>query len=541
MSNWDFGHPPAGQDDPPQPPESEGAADPPSPAAGAAEGWGRDERWAIRTAGAGHETWRADDAWPGDQWDDDDGAAPYPVTYERDPFVAPVPQPAPPPDSCQRAPSFTPIPQPATPPDGYQRHQFAACAPPPPTPQEPYGRGPSFTPNPQAAAPTAGKFEPWSPAPGPGAPGDADEWTGRGQRWLIPAAIVAAAAVVGAATVLLSGGHPASPASGQSGQHPDGRTASASPAGKAGSTPGTSPSPGDTSAGAPLTMAQAQAVLGAYTTANNDANAERSDTLLGEIETGSSYTIDAGLYQTQRATGAAPYPPFSAAQATYYIPGSEPASGPRWFVAQVGDAFQSSPQRITSTEYLLFTQSVAGGAWQDAIEPYLLSAASAPRIAVGADGLATAVSQGAASVAVAPGRLAAVTAASLDGTQAGQTAIADPGNLADRDDQRSWQAMMPGGTVTDAHSPVAGPDGQEFALLTADGGALVFYTDAAQVTVTPPAGSPLHLSVPGLYAAGQALTEATVSYLEQFAAYDPPAGTGVPRIVADYSAITGGS
>ena len=31
-----------------------------------------------------------------------------------------------------------------------------------------------------------------------------------------------------------------------------------------------------------------------------------------------------------------------------------------------------------------------------------------------------------------------------------------------------------------------------------------------------------------------------MSYLEQFAAYDPPAAAGgAPRVVADYSAITG--
>jgi hypothetical protein len=31
-----------------------------------------------------------------------------------------------------------------------------------------------------------------------------------------------------------------------------------------------------------------------------------------------------------------------------------------------------------------------------------------------------------------------------------------------------------------------------------------------------------------------------VSYLEQFAAYDPPASAGgTPRVVADYSGITG--
>ena len=150
------------------------------------------------------------------------------------------------------------------------------------------------------------------------------------------------------------------------------------------------------------------------------------------------------------------------------------------------------------------------------------------------------VSPGAATVTVAPGQLPAITAASLDGTRSGQVAVADPGDLADRADQRRWQRELPGGRVTDTHMAAAGADGQEFALLTMDGGALVFYSDAAEVTVTPPAGSVLRLTVPGFYSASQDLTRAGLIYLEQFAAYDPPvAAGGPPQVVADYSAITG--
>ncbi len=49
----------------------------------------------------------------------------------------------------------------------------------------------------------------------------------------------------------------------------------------------------------------------------------------------------------------------------------------------------------------------------------------------------------------------------------------------------------------------------------------------------------LHLTIPGFYSPGQALSSAGVSYLEQFAAYDPPAGGGTPKVIADYSGITG--
>jgi hypothetical protein len=293
-------------------------------------------------------------------------------------------------------------------------------------------------------------------------------------------------------------------------------------------------------------MTQAKSVLAAYTTANNSANAQRSDATLATVETGSSEAIDAGLYQEQQAAGTAPFPAFSPVQATYYLPRDEPAGGPRWFVVQVANAFDSNQGKVTSNEYLLFTQSAAGGGWQDTIEPYLLSGASAPRIAVGADGLATAAGPDAASVTVPPSQLPAATAASLDGTGAGGAgtgaatgAVAGPGNLADLADQKFWQGKVPGGTVTDTHTAATGADGQEFALLTTDGGALVFYTDAAQLTITPPAGTTLRVTIPGFYSPSQALSRAGVSYLEQFAAYDPPAGGGAPRVVADYSGITG--
>jgi hypothetical protein len=269
---------------------------------------------------------------------------------------------------------------------------------------------------------------------------------------------------------------------------------------------------------------------------NNGANAERSDTLLAVAETGSSFAIDTGLYQRQHGLGVAPYPAFGPVQATYYIPRDEPASGPRWFVVRVANAFSAHPKQVTSIEYLLFTQAVPGAAWRNAIEPYLLPETAAPPIAVGADGLATAVSPTAASVAVAPGQLPAVTAAALDGTGNG---VSDPGNLSDLADQRFWRGKLPGATVTDTHAPAVGADGQEFALRTSDGGALVFYTDAAQLTVTARPGTMLHLTVPGFYSPGQALSRAGMTYLEQIAAYDPPAGAGGPRVVADYSGMTG--
>jgi hypothetical protein len=448
------------------------------------EGWSPDRRWSPAPDWPPAGDGPADEGWPGDDgWDDDEGTAQYPLTYERDDFAVADPQPA-------------------------------------ATAREP--------------------LEPWPPATYPAELRDEDpaDWadgaTRRGaRRWLLPAVVMVAGAAVGAAAVLLTSGHPGT----RGGQGAGGPVAPPAPPSAARSTPA-SAAMAPPAAG-PLTMAQAKGVLAGYTTVNNGANAQRSDTLLASVESGSSYAIDAGLYQEQQAAGTAPYPAFGPVQATYYIPRDEPASGPRWFVVQVANAFTSNPEKVTSDEYLLFTQSAPGGAWQDTVEPYLLSGVSAPRITVGADGLATAATPDTASVAVAPSQLPAATAASLDGAGTGPAAIADPGNLADRGDQKFWQGKIAGAAVTDTHAAAAGADGPEFALLTSDGGALAFYTDAAEVTITPPPGSALRLTIPGFYSPSQALAQARVSYLEQFAAYDPPAGGGAPRVVADYSGITG--
>jgi hypothetical protein len=436
--------------------------------------------------------WPGADGYPGGGEPYDPPAA-YPITYERDGFEGRATLPvAPQPD--------------VTPPHS-----------PWPGAAEPGGR---FGGGPPASQ--------WRPPPPIGDLGEWDDEPADRRRWLIPAALAVAGAAVGAAIVMFALGHAhaaagtAAPMAGAS------SAAGAAGAASAGAGTGTTP----------LTVAAARSVLSAYTTANNTANARRSATTLATVETGGSYAIDAGLYTVQAADGAAPYAAFAPVAATYYIPRAEAAGGTRWFVVQVSNAFAADPGKVTSTEYLLFTRPASGGAWQNAVEPYLLAGAGAPQVAVDGDGLATAVSATATSLAVAPGQLAERTAGAIDGTGAGVT-VGDPGALADRSDQAFWRGKLPTATVTDEHAAATGAAGQTFALLTANGGALVFYTDAAELAITPPAGSVIHLTVPGLYSQAQALSRAGLTYLDQFAADDPPAGGGTPRVVADYSGITG--
>jgi len=389
--------------------------------------------------------------------------------------------------------------------------------------QDPYGGADAAGPDEDdgtAAYPITWEREPWLGLPSGDWPDE--DWPPRHRRpggvrarWWLPALIViaGASAVVG---VILTSGHSAvSPGA-------------ARPAPPRPMAPASSP-PAPAAQG-PLTMTQAAQVLADYTSANNMANAQRSDTVLATIETGSSYAIDAGIYRTQQAEGAAPYPAFGPQHAQYYFP--QETAYPRWFVVQVTNADLASPAKSTGTEYLLFTQAASGAAWKNAVEPYLIGGAAAPAVAVGADGLATPVT-GATSLDVPMGQIAQVTAASLD--SAGP--LPNPGNLADLQDQAFWRHKLPASSVTDTHAPDAGTG--VFGLRAADGGALLFYTDSAQLTLTAPAGEAMHLTIPGYYSPSQSLSRAGVGYLEQFAVYDPPAGGSGLRVVADYSGITG--
>jgi hypothetical protein len=385
--------------------------------------------------------------------------------------------------------------------------------------------------DPEAEAP------PWAPAPRPSRPRRSpwpdESWPPRvprghrrrlgGPRWLLPAALVAVILAGGGTAVALlaaPSGHPS--ASGTPAATP---TASA----PAASAPAGSADP------QPLTAAQAKNVLAAYTSANNVANAKRSDTLLGSVETGSSYAIDAGIYRVQQADKAAPYPAFAPQQAQFYIPGEPVAEYPHWFAVQVLNADLTSPGKVTGTEYLVFTQAAPGAPWLNTDEPYVLASVATPLVPLGADDLATSVDPQTTSLTVMPAQISALTAASLDGAQAGAAFATSPGNLADRLDQAFWKQRLPTATVTDRH---AATTDSVFALRTADGGALVFYTDSAELTMVPPGGEALHLTIPGFYSPGQALRTAGVGYLEQFAAYVPPVRGAGLRIVADYSGMT---
>jgi len=285
-----------------------------------------------------------------------------------------------------------------------------------------------------------------------------------------------------------------------------------------------------------LTKAAAERILAPYWQVNNAANESRSDTLLKTIEGGSSYGIDAGTYQMDRVTDPSNshYVPFTAQNATYYIPRQPSGAYPRWFVARVTYADLATPQHATGAGYVLFTQAAKNASWKNVLEPYFLTGGGpGPFIETGADGYAIpASSPDETGLSVTAGQIQKVTAASLDGNPA---TVKNPGNLADLRDEAYFAGKLPAGsTDTDKHTAT----GRVFALKTVGGGVLTFYAISAQLTLAPPTGQTFQVGIPGYYSSSQTLTSATIGYAEQFATYIPP-GQASPQILADASGITG--
>jgi hypothetical protein len=274
-----------------------------------------------------------------------------------------------------------------------------------------------------------------------------------------------------------------------------------------------------------------------------------SDALLDMYETGTSYTLDAVAYRQQRAMRVGAYPAYGPLRSRFYIPREPAASYPHWFAVQVTNAIFTKPGKSrapANVEYLVFTQAAPGARWLDAAEPYVPTSVATPQVALDSGGFATAIApgatgpasggtgaaSGAAGLAVAPGQIAQVTARSLDG----HGPVPDPDGLTVSAEAAYWRPRLPTGTAISTSQAPAGA--AVFGLRTEGGGALLFYADAAELTMTAPRGHALHIAVPGFYDSTSSLATASLKYLEQFAAYDPPAGTSGTRVVAEYSGIT---
>jgi hypothetical protein len=357
--------------------------------------------------------------------------------------------------------------------------------------------------------------------------------------WRVVAVMALAAAALGFGVVIVTGrvNHSLPSSALPSGAAIPGTTAPGTPV------PGTA-APGTAAPGtatqAPITPAQAQQVLAMYTSANNMANAQASESQLATVETGGSLAIDGGIDQVKNASGSAPYPAYGPTRASYYIPLESPGY-PHWFAVQVQNALASAPAQVINREYLVFTQAASGAPWKNAIEPFIVSGVAPPQVAIGANGYATAVAASDAGLALSPATASEATATATD---ARTGAPASPANLADQQALAALRREFPApSSETDRHFAATEAS---YGLRTVDGGALLFYDVAAQVTVTAPANGTLPLNVPGFLSPDKPVARATLDFLEQFATYDPPAGGAgqgargsAPSVVADYSGIIG--
>jgi hypothetical protein len=291
-----------------------------------------------------------------------------------------------------------------------------------------------------------------------------------------------------------------------------------------------------------ITRADAEKVVSHYLQVNNEANESYSDSLLATIESGSSYTMDAGSYRFALGeSDRTPYVPFELTRTSDYIPRLAQNTYPRWFVVQGSYVTMAGGKNLGSA-YIVFAQDSAGAAWKDVVEPDILPGQALPQIATDSAGYAESVAADGTRLNVAPDKIGEVTAAWLNrvASSTSNTVIKDEaGNLADLDDEVFWRSGEGGPALdaTDTHSVPADP---VFALKTTTGGALVFYTTAAKLTLTPPDGGTISsLTIPGYYSpsSSSGLTSATVGYMEQFATYIPPAGNSDRDVVADISSI----
>ena len=97
-----------------------------------------------------------------------------------------------------------------------------------------------------------------------------------------------------------------------------------------------------------------------YWQVNNQANESYSDSLLGTIESGCSYTMDAGSYRF--ALGSTDRTPYVASELTatsYYIPRLPQTAYPRWFVVRGSYVTLSARKNLGST-YIVFAQDGPG-------------------------------------------------------------------------------------------------------------------------------------------------------------------------------------
>jgi hypothetical protein len=300
-----------------------------------------------------------------------------------------------------------------------------------------------------------------------------------------------------------------------------------------------------------VTPAQADQIVTAYQGVNNRANVDRSDQLMGTIESDSALAMDLASYKEFRYsdpknTAKSKNGNLTYAKRSYIVP--RLTAYPRWFVAQaVGTQDpKTNPQSTPTPIYLLFVQADANAPWKVAYAPNTGSPfPSAP--VVDQSGYATAVTAADdASLAAGPDRLSGMLLAAETGGK-GSAAASQFGTFPYFDDVAGELAQdkksLTGRTITLMATP-GSPNYPVYALRTVDGGALVFTaTTFRYQTVTPAAlqkNTAINLqgALADLYGNslvfGSPLNE---DYVTEYLIYVPAAGKGKPSQVTQTDSV----
>jgi hypothetical protein len=370
----------------------------------------------------------------------------------------------------------------------------------------------------QPASPYEDPSHPGGYRGGPRRPGT------RRRRRLAAVLVVVIILAAGAAVALTRTGSPAA--------HPAATARPVPSAARASSQPPARP------AAAPLPVSAARRVLAGWLAANNAANRMRSSSALAKIEGGTSFQIDAGSYRWTRVIdpGNSRFQPITLANTSFYIPAT--ARYPMWFAVTGQWTGLDGSRSGLAAAVLVFTRTSAAVPWLEVLEPDLLPASARVHVARTPSGQAELLTPAAAAdLAVPPSAVQQLTARYLDGVAGGLAGLSRPGNLQDLRDAQYWRSgnLPAGSAVSLTHTAAGNP---VFAFRAAGGGAVLFFDLTATMRLSAPPGNLIRVAIPGYYSSSHPVTSATLSYVDQFALYDPPGGTGAdPVVIASIGGI----
>jgi hypothetical protein len=365
-------------------------------------------------------------------------------------------------------------------------------------------------------------------------------------------------------------------------------TASSSSSGAAAASSGAATAPA-------ITQAQARRVFAAYVATAARAARANNKPLALSVVTGvqrtvlaaalGSHAVDIPSASSTTADGASAstsggayysgllislgYPQESYGPPVFYLP--EGAGYPRFFAASVTQTVKgSTPGRhpatviggatvpADGTALMLFEQASAGAPWLLASTSDLAAGEALPQLATGSAGYIPVVTPSAAALLAPPDSVGALQAAVVDdgpGSAAARAVAAGPlttGLYADARDHADG-LRAPAGDVYQWE--LEGSPLPEFALRTADGGALAFYAMSLDETAAVPSeidkadpvrsGPPIQIpdDLLPLLPPGQQdpLIQLQAQQTLSFAAIDPPSSAGKIAVIAVGGGLTSAS